>query len=89
MTAIELRASINNDLQFLSEEFLYTVAQYVKGLVAHPRPSAVAAKAVTAENGMSVDEKIQIMRNLTGIAKITEDDLNEDERLAYILRNNR
>ena len=36
-----------------------------------------------------MEEKLASLDSLCGIAKITDDDIKSDERLAYILRNNR
>lgn len=87
MTATALRTSINADLQMLNTENLRSVSRYVKSLTkANSKEKRLLANAKPSED---LAQMIDSLDSLCGAAQVTEEDINNDERLAYILRKNR
>lgn len=89
MTATALRTSINADLQMLSVESLQAVSKYVKRKVREPRDATLTENRQSNPTKREIENKIQCINETAGVVQISEEDINNDERLAYILRNNR
>lgn len=91
MTATALRTAISADLNSLSVDKLRSVSRYVKSLVPQEKSESkrTATRRAKADHARRIDEELASLESLCGIATITEQDIESDERLAYILRNNR
>ena len=91
MTATALRTAISADLGSLSIDKLRSVSRFVKSLNADKAEKKDTRSYTTrkTKKKTKMEEDLESLDLLCGIAHITDQDIESDERLAYILRNNR
>lgn len=88
MTALALRTSINDNLGRLNIESLRKVSSFVESLTQKEGKRPAIPKKMTTDTKRTIAKKLKLIDETTGIAEITDEDIRNDERLAYILRNN-
>ena len=87
MTATALRTSINENLGLLNMENLRKVSTFVESLT-QKYEKTTTNKTRNNKKRETTEKKLKLIDKMTGIAEITDEEIRNDERLAYILRNN-